>query len=68
MYKILDIRKFVEDTDYREFPEIKLNAGFRIFDELKKQTMEFSLVFDGGQNWGESIRNMLTKEEEYRGK
>lgn len=45
MYKIPQIQKFVEATDYREFPQEKLTMGFRVLDELKEEEKQFSLLF-----------------------
>lgn len=49
MYKIVDIEKFIEDTSYRKFPELDLNAGFAVYDELNNSTSEFTLKFREGK-------------------
>lgn len=49
MYKIVDIKGFIEDADNRIFPPIDFTVEFSVYDELKKETEAFVLAFEGGR-------------------
>lgn len=49
MYKICDIKKFIEESSHRRFPEMNLTAGFAVTDDVKGETEEFALKFEGGR-------------------
>ncbi len=45
MYKIPDIEKFIENTNYRQFPAENMKIGFKVDDEFKNECNNFSIVF-----------------------
>lgn len=49
MYKIVDIEGFIKDTAHREFVNIPLKAGFKIWDELAHEEKKFAIKFEGGK-------------------
>ncbi|MBR5230570.1 MAG: GNAT family N-acetyltransferase [Firmicutes bacterium] len=48
MYKICDIEKFIKESAHRCFPDMTMNAGFNVEDDLKGTEERFALNFEGG--------------------
>ena len=55
MYKIVDIKGFMDDADNRIFPPVDFSAEFEIYDELKHEEENFLLTFEGGRWFYEEI-------------
>lgn len=55
MYKIVDIKGFMDDADNRIFPPVDFSAEFEIYDELKHEEENFVLTFEGGRWFYEEI-------------
>ena len=45
MYKIPDIKSFVEKTSYRKFPVENIKIGFSVYDEFKDENHSFAIFF-----------------------
>ena len=45
MYKIPDIKSFVEKTSYRKFPVENIKIGFTVYDEFKGENNSFAILF-----------------------
>lgn len=49
MYKIVDIKAFMETADHRIFPPVNFSAKFEVYDELAHKTESFVMAFDAGR-------------------
>ena len=49
MYKIVDIKGFMEAADGRIFPPIDMSVAFHVYDELGGKTQDFVMTFEGGR-------------------
>ncbi|MBR3786496.1 MAG: GNAT family N-acetyltransferase [Firmicutes bacterium] len=60
MYKIVDIKGFMDDADNRIFPPVDFAAEFEVYDELKQETENFVLSFEGGRWFYEKPEDVET--------
>ncbi len=45
MYKIPDIKNFIEKTNYRKFPTEDIKISFNVYDEFKNEDIKFAIRF-----------------------
>jgi hypothetical protein len=63
MYKICDIKMFIEESSHRRFPKMNLIAGFAVTDDMKGDTEKFVLKFKDGC-WSYAAGNGVYDEAE----
>jgi len=49
MYKVVDIKGFIDDAGDRIFPPVDFSAKFEVYDELAHKTESFVMTFEGGR-------------------
>lgn len=49
MYKVVDIKGFIDDAGDRIFPPVDFSAKFEVYDELAHKTESFVMAFEGGR-------------------
>ncbi len=49
MYKIVDIKGFMEDANTRIFPPVDFSTEFEVYDELSHETEVFTMTFEVGR-------------------